>query len=247
MHAADIHRWGDRAVESLAKRGIISPALVTDNKALDFIEIAQQTHRLPVFQDLLQEELETIASRLIFRSHPKRETLFYKGDIADRMYIIKQGRVSLINPSDKHHTPSVLRENDVFGGLAFLTGARHTVSAITTEDTALWVLRQKDLEELLQKAPTFRDRLKDFLKQTEVSDYLEERLHYDPDKASRWIASALDTLDHGKPLPAAQDVSQTIRAHGGAVMAIWLGILLDGYRSPWSSDPACFIPKSASP
>jgi|GEM_PF-4025786 zinc transporter ZupT len=76
--------------------------------------------------------------------------------------------------------------------------------------------------------PAFRDRLKDFLKQTEVSDYLEARLHYDPDKASRWITSALDTLDHGKPLPAAQDVSQTVRAHGGAAMAIWLGILLDG-------------------
>jgi CRP-like cAMP-binding protein len=228
MSETDIHRWGDRAVQSLAKRGIIPAAFVPDNNARDFIEVAQQTHRLPVFQDLLREELETIASRLIYRRHPRRETLFFKGDIADRMYIIKQGRVALINPGDKHHAPSALRENDVFGGLAFLTGARHTVSAITTEDTALWVLRQKDLEELLQKAPSFRDRLKDFLKQTEVSEYLEARLHYDPDKASRWITSALNTLDHGKPLPAAQDVSQTVRAHGGAAMAIWLGILLDG-------------------
>jgi zinc transporter ZupT len=142
--------------------------------------------------------------------------------------VIKQGQVSLIDPHEKHRKPTVVEDNDVFGGLACLTGARHTVSAITNKKTMMWVLRQSDLGDLLQKAPTFRERLKLFLKENTVSAYLEGRLHFDTDKITGWVTHALNTIDRGKPIPAARDLSQTIKEHGGAALAIWLGILLDG-------------------
>ena len=245
MHAADIHRWGDRAVESLAKRGIISPALVTDNKALDFIEIAQQTHRLPVFQDLLQEELETIASRLIFRSHPKRETLFYKGDIADRMYIIKQGRVSLINPSDKHHTPSVLRENDVFGGLAFLTGAVIPFPPSPQRTRRFGCCARKTWKSSCRRHPP--------------SETVSRISSNKPKCLTTWKKGSirpgqglpLDCQRAGYPRSRKTPSGRTRRIgnHSSARRGRdrLVGDPLTEYRSPWSSDPACFISKSASP
>jgi CRP-like cAMP-binding protein len=228
MSDADIREWSDRATQSLIKRGTIPAAILPDHGVPEFASIAQQTRRLPIFQGLPQEELETIGSRLIFKQHPKSETLFYKGDISDRLYVIRKGQVSLIDPRDKHRKPAVVQDNDVFGGLACLTGARHTVSAITKKKTALWVLRLKDLDNLLQKAPIFKERVKLFLKENTVSSYLEGRLHFDPDKASRWVTNALNSIDRGKSIPAARNLSQTIKEHGGAALAIWLGIMLDG-------------------
>ncbi|MGD2011891.1 MAG: cyclic nucleotide-binding domain-containing protein [Desulfobacterales bacterium] len=228
MSEADIREWCDRATQNLIKRGSIPPAILPDHGAGEFVAIAQQTRRLPIFHGLPQEELETIASRLILKQHPKSDTLFFKGDISDRLYVIKQGQVSLIDPHEKHRKPTVVEDNDVFGGLACLTGARHTVSAITNKKTMMWVLRQSDLGDLLQKAPTFRERLKLFLKENTVSAYLEGRLHFDTDKITGWVTHALNTIDRGKPIPAARDLSQTIKEHGGAALAIWLGILLDG-------------------
>lgn len=228
MSDADIREWGDRATQHLIKRGIIPPAILPDHRAQEFVAIAQQTRRLPIFEGLPKEELEAIASRLILKQHPKRDPLFFKGEISDRLYIIKQGQVSLIDPHDKHRKPTVVEDNDVFGGLACLTGARHTVSAITNKKTVLWVLRQNDLDELLQKTPTLKERLKLFLKENTISAYLQKRLNFDPDKASRWVTNALNTIDRGKSIPAARDLSQTIKGHGGAALAIYLGILLDG-------------------
>jgi CRP-like cAMP-binding protein len=228
MSDVDIREWCDRATQHLIKRGIIPPAILPDHGAQEFVAIAQQTKRFAIFQGLPKEELETIASRLILKQHPKNDTLFHKGDISDRMYVIKQGQVSLIDPHDKHRNSTVVEGNDVFGNLAFLTGARHTVSAITNKKTMLWVLRLNDLDHLLQNAPTFKERFKLFLKEKTVSSYLEKRLHFDADKASRWVANALNTIDSGKPIPAARDLARTIKEHGGAALAIWLGILLDG-------------------
>jgi CRP-like cAMP-binding protein len=228
LSETDIREWSDSATRDLIKRGCVPAAILTNSGAPDFVAVARQTRRLPIFHGLPQEELETIASRLILKQHPKRETLFFKGDISDRLYVIKQGQVSLIDPHDKNRKPAVLRDRDVFGGMACLTGARHTVSAITNKKTTLWELRLDDLDALLQKAPTFKERLKLFLKENTVSSYLESRLHFDPDKATRWVSTALQTIDRGKPIPAARNLSQTIRVHGGAALAIWLGILLDG-------------------
>jgi CRP-like cAMP-binding protein len=115
------------------------------------------------------------------------------------MYIIDQGEVSLIDAQDKFRNPVVYKSYDAFGGLSFIAGARHTVSAMVTQPTRLWVLRKSDLERLLQQAQVFRERVKQFLQQHELGSYLQTKLHFDRDKSSRFIQSALKTIDKGHP------------------------------------------------
>jgi zinc transporter ZupT len=99
---------------------------------------------------------------------------------------------------------------------------------MVTQPTRLWVLRKADFEDLLSKTQVFRERVKQFLQQHDLTSYLQTKLHFDPDKSSRFIQGALKTIDQGQGIPAASALSHHIEAHAGAAIAIWLGIMLDG-------------------
>jgi zinc transporter ZupT len=99
---------------------------------------------------------------------------------------------------------------------------------MATQPTRLWVLRKSDLERLLPKTQVFREQVKQFLQQHELGSYLQSKLHFDHDKSTRFIQSALKTIDKGQGIPAASELSHHLEAHSGAAIAIWLGIMLDG-------------------
>jgi zinc transporter ZupT len=99
---------------------------------------------------------------------------------------------------------------------------------MATQPTRLWVLRKSDLERLLPKTQVFREQVKQFLQQHELGSYLQSKLHFDHDKSTRFIQSALKTIDRGQEIPAASALSHHLEAHSGAAIAIWLGIMLDG-------------------
>jgi zinc transporter ZupT len=99
---------------------------------------------------------------------------------------------------------------------------------MATQPTRLWVLRKSDLERLLPKTQVFREQVKQFLQQHELGSYLQSKLHFDHDKSTRFIQSALKTIDRGQGIPAASALSHHLEAHSGAAIAIWLGIMLDG-------------------
>jgi CRP-like cAMP-binding protein len=225
---ADAERWSDAAVKSLMSRGTIPPLLDAGRRDKEFLEILDQIDRLPVFQNLPSDEAKTLSSRAIFKHHKRGESFFHKGDHADRMYVIESGEVSLIDRGGRGRRPTILKSRAAFGGMSFLTGARHSVTAIATEDTAVWVLLKSDLGEILKKAPELEHRVRTFLQRGEVSVYLERKQHFDPDKAARWIQKAIKSIDAGQLIPAASDTAAEMHEHSGAPLAIWLGIMLDG-------------------
>jgi zinc transporter ZupT len=62
----------------------------------------------------------------------------------------------------------------------------------------------------------------------EVREYLNRTMHFDRDKTERFVQSVLKAMQSGERLPTARDLDPKLVAHGGAAIAIWLGIMLDG-------------------
>ena len=62
------------------------------------------------------------------------------GDPADRMFILEDGQVSLIDPRRKTHLPAQLTSGDGFGAMAFLTDCPYSVSAVATKKRAAGAL-----------------------------------------------------------------------------------------------------------
>ena len=69
------------------------------------------------------------------------------------MNVIEQGQVSVFLPEDRARQPDILGPRDAFGASAWLTGGRHTSSAVATEDTDVWVLRRHDFDQALRRGP----------------------------------------------------------------------------------------------
>jgi CRP-like cAMP-binding protein len=220
--------WCDGAVQSLLGRGILLPALEVERQAERFRARAAQFRRMQLFNGLPPGELERIAGSLMHKRVTRGYTFFLQGEVADRMYVIDQGEVSMIDPLDPTRTPTLLGSNDVFGAMALLTGARHSVTAIAARETDVWELRRQEFDDLLQHATEFEQRVCEIVQGGEIGSYLERRQHFDPDKAERWIREALKSMGTNLPLPTARGMSVDLSEHKGAPLAIWLGILLDG-------------------
>lgn len=210
-----VQRWTDDAVASLGARGIVPPAVALARRDLEFRSVANQISRLPIFADLPAHELEAIASRILFKRHQRGETFFHPGDHADRLYIIEHGEVSLLDPRRHGEKPTYLHDHDAFGALSFLTGARHSVSAVATEDMTVWVLRRKDFLDLLRQTPALAQHVKAFLSRLEVASYLQRKQQFDHDAAARWTARAIRDIDSGKLIPAVRITKAEIEQHGG--------------------------------
>ncbi|MGD8934045.1 MAG: cyclic nucleotide-binding domain-containing protein [Gammaproteobacteria bacterium] len=228
MSAAAIKAWSDKSVKALLNRGVFSEAVTLERNDDEFLDIAGDIKRFDLFSHLTQDELQEIASHLIYKRFPRGQTLFHKGDISNRMYFIAKGEISLINPSLHLGATETLGPATAFGGHAFLTGSRHALSAVTTEDTEVWVLRKSDFDELLAETPVLTTKLKQYINNNHVAEYLQYTQHVDTDLIERWRSKTGNSIDSNSPLPAICEMSFELSAHRGAPLAIWLGILLDG-------------------
>jgi CRP-like cAMP-binding protein len=228
MEPAQSQAWLDKAAQTLLGSGRIPPVRAVRRNRAAFRDHLREIRRFGLVHGLPPEERDLVLDRLIYRTHQRGENFFHQGQPADRVYFIERGRVSLIDPRARHREPIVLREDDAVGGRAFATGARHTMTAVATEETAAWELRRKDLDELLHAAPALVRRVRDFLQRGEAADYLVKRQGFDADKASRWCRSALHALETRTPLPPAAALTREHGHGAGAPLAIFLGITLDG-------------------
>jgi len=58
--------------------------------------------------------------------------------------------------------------------------------------------------------------------------YLEHKLNFHPNRASRWIEKAIHNLDARRLVPSIDLAQAELHENRGVPVAIWLGILLDG-------------------
>jgi zinc transporter ZupT len=199
-----------------------------DYKESEFVEVAGHIHRLPLFQLLSAEDVRRVAARIFLKRHEPGHTFFHQNEPPNRMYVIEHGEVALIDPRDKNRRPARLHDHDAFGGMSFLTGAAHAVTAVASEETFVWVLRKRDFDELVNESPSLSRAIRRFLEQDDIVNYLSEKHEFGTAKAARWVRQAVESMDTGKNMIPAAEMARTLTEHKGAPLAIWLGIMLDG-------------------
>ncbi|MGI8461836.1 MAG: Crp/Fnr family transcriptional regulator [Solirubrobacterales bacterium] len=111
--------------------------------------------RVPLFSELAEHELETIAVVAIPRAYPKGVRVFHEGDGSDACYIIRNGdlRVTREHPDGRAITLASLGPGDVFGELAMLDGEPRSASVETLSDADLLALPAADMRRMLAAVP----------------------------------------------------------------------------------------------
>ncbi len=220
--------WVKKASASLRKQRLIPDAVCIDHHIDEFLQLARQIRRFPVFEHLPLDDLEEVAERLVYRHFEDGHVFFQTKEAANRLYIVHQGEVELIDATSPGHQPLIVSTQDAFGALGFVTGAPHSVTAVAKTDATAWVLRKQDFEEMLHQSKSLENGLRDFLSQEAIAAYLEQKQHFDSQKASAWVHKALHNMNAGQLIPSATSVADTIEEHGSAPVSIWLGLLMDG-------------------
>lgn len=223
-----IQDWVTKSLATLREKRVLTAAVPILQKKDEFLGLARQIHRFPIFSYLPQEDLQDIADRLVYRELEDGHVFFQSGDFSDRLYIIHYGEVKILYPSHLQQTPLVLTTFDPFGELSFVTGAAHTVTAIAKTNVGIWTLRKQDFEEMLQQSPHLEEGVKKFLQQPKLKDYLETRQQFESNKAAQWVQLALTSMNAGQLIPSATRMTSMVAEHKDAPMAIWLGLLMDG-------------------
>ena len=223
-----IQAWVDLAKEKIHQERKIPSAVKIEQKEAEFLKLARQIRRFPVFSYLPQEDLEDIAARLIYRHQEKGHIFFQPSEVSDSLYFVDQGEVEVFYPSHLNQPSLGLMSGDALGELAFITGLAHTVTAIAKTEVTVWILRKQDFEEMLQQSESLEESIKIFLEDPRLQHYLQKRQGLELTKVTDWVKQALESMNAGRLIPSAAMMTEMVKEHPNAPMSIWLGLLMDG-------------------
>lgn len=151
------------------------------------------------------------------------EVLFREGQAGDRLFFLREGRVELVQGGRFFKE---LGPGEVLGELALLTGAPRTAGATAKGRVKALVLRKADFDRLREASPELDEAVRSLA--GERMEELRQRRKSQMHETLTWVEEAAEALRRGKEVPSPEEVREAGRAHGGATLGIWLGILLDG-------------------
>ena len=104
----------------------------------------KQFKKISIFENMPDELLREISAKVSNKFLKKDETLFFKGDIGDSLYIIKKGKIKISIPTEEGEELiiSIFSDGDFFGELFLLDKAPRSADAVAITDTELLVLHR---------------------------------------------------------------------------------------------------------
>lgn len=166
----------------------------------------QALRAIPLFKDLSDDDLESIAALLKQVSFAKGQTIFRQGDIGNAMYVVENGQV-VVWDDEADQALAYLGPGSFVGEIALLLAEPRSASLKVAIDADLYVLAKDDFDRLLMDRPEIAIYMTRELSQRLVKTSKRRFLP----KARR--ISALWGVDNG-------ELTKTIAAHVKKPIAI---------------------------
>jgi CRP/FNR family cyclic AMP-dependent transcriptional regulator len=118
-----------------------------------------------LFSGLTPDALERLVQFAPERRYKARTLIMEKGDEANTLYVILEGRVRIFSPGDenKEITLNELSVGEYFGELALITDKPRCASAITTTPVRLLAISKSQFNEFLASEPDAAPRMIQYL------------------------------------------------------------------------------------
>jgi CRP/FNR family cyclic AMP-dependent transcriptional regulator len=111
--------------------------------------------QVPLFENLSEDERNSLASRFIVRHHPKNSVIINEGDDTSSFYIILKGRVKvyLTDDNGKEVVLNIQGQGEYLGEVALLDESPRSASVLTMEDSQFAVLNRQSFIECISESP----------------------------------------------------------------------------------------------
>ena len=97
-----------------------------------FKEKLELLSAVPILSSLNPDQQETIADALELIDFEEGDTIFKKGQVGDRFYMIKEGSVAITNPDNENELLTSLSVGGYFGGRALMQDETRAADVKTT-------------------------------------------------------------------------------------------------------------------
>jgi CRP/FNR family transcriptional regulator len=111
--------------------------------------------RLWMFENLSREELDALLKHALRKRYVRGESIFSQGDAAEKMFLIKGGRVKLskVTEDGAEITLDIRKAGDIMGENMFSEQGTYPMTAQCMEPTLICGLTKDDFEKLILSYP----------------------------------------------------------------------------------------------
>jgi putative peptide zinc metalloprotease protein len=155
QRAWDLLYWEEREI---ADEYLLSPLDRVKNLTEEFRtakrNLLQILHGIALFSEISHEEVLHISSRLHTEKFRGGTDIVKQGDIGNKFYIIKSGRVAVsIRDKDdgSERVVAHLSEGDYFGEIALLADVPRTATCRALSSVETWVLSKRDFNRIVKR------------------------------------------------------------------------------------------------
>ncbi|GIO01687.1 Crp/Fnr family transcriptional regulator [Brevibacillus laterosporus] len=145
--------------------------------------IRKHVRNIPLFKELLDEELQTIVDISQVRTYKARSFVFLQGDPLDRVFFIHSGKVKIqkTDKTGREQIVSVLQAGEMFPHAGFFQKGTFPANAEILELAELVVIPIVDFENVLLQYPRLCITLFKILEEkiVDLQNRLEEKILHD--------------------------------------------------------------------
>jgi CRP-like cAMP-binding protein len=186
-------------------------------------KLVQKLSQWPFFQKVATENVNTLVSMLRPIRFHDGEVIARQGADADNLFFVMEGTVSMTrdgSPLEEFSPGSVI------GIIPILTQNPNPGTAAAKGPVTALALSKDDFNRLRNVSPEFDQACRDLTR--ERLELLSRHVTVHHELAVEWARKAGQALKTGTQIPTAEQLRRAKEEHGGAPLAIWLGILIDG-------------------
>lgn len=109
-------------------------------------------NEVSIFEDLADHDLEKLSKIMVVKHFSKGEMLFMEGDDGNSMYIIKSGKVKILNISEdgKEKIFSILSDGEFLGEMSLIDTETRSATAEAMENLETYIIYKSEFLEMLK-------------------------------------------------------------------------------------------------
>jgi CRP-like cAMP-binding protein len=186
-------------------------------------KLVEELSQFPLLHNVSAQHVNALVSMVRLRSFYDGEVIARQGEDADVLYFVMEGTFNVTRDGS-----SVGESNpdNVIGIIPILTQTPNPITTTAKGPVSAIALSKEDFDHLLNISPTLDKACRDLTRERlELLEQLDTTRH---EQVIQWSREATHALKTGTRIPTAVQLRRAKEEHGGAPLAIWLGILIDG-------------------
>lgn len=177
----------------------------------------------PLFQGIPSEHVGSLVAMVRPSSFADGEPMARQGEESRALFLVVEGSVRVTRDGIQ---VGVIDAGNAVGMIPLVAGIPNPGTATAQGAVKALALAREDVARLRELSPTFDQACRAL-----ASERLEALGRFEAartERAVQWAQEAGRALKTGAPLPTAEQLRRAKEEHGGAPLAIWLGLLIDG-------------------